>query len=74
MKGESPKGKRAMARIIVTTDPFGELGGPAALDGASVLLDEHVKSLHLDDDHSAKQLMERLAWAVTDAEHSERAV
>jgi hypothetical protein len=54
-----------MARIIVTTDQGEQLGAP-------VLLDERVCSDHLSDDHSAAQLIERLGWAVTDAEHAER--
>jgi len=54
-----------MARIIVTTDPTDRRNAP-------VLLDEHVCSLHLADDHSAAQLVERLGWAITDAEHTER--
>ena len=61
-----------MARIIVTTDPFDELS-PGVLGGLPVLLDEHVDSLHLCDEHAAKQLIERLAWVVTDAERAERA-
>jgi hypothetical protein len=37
-----------------------------------VLLDERVDSLHLSDDHAAEQLIERLAWAVNDAEDAQR--
>ncbi len=55
-----------MARIIVTTDPSDRPDGP-------VLLDEFVCPDHLSDDHSAAQLMERLGWAVTDAENTQRA-
>jgi hypothetical protein len=61
-----------MARIIVTTDP---LGGRDTVDrhgDAPVLLDERVKPIHLRDGHAAGQLIERLAWAVTDAEQAER--
>ncbi len=54
-----------MARIIVTTDQSEQTNAP-------VLLDERVCSDHLSDDHSASQLMERLGWAVTDAEDTER--
>jgi hypothetical protein len=36
-----------------------------------VLLDEHVHSVHLSTGHAAAQLIERLAWAVSDAEHAE---
>jgi hypothetical protein len=54
-----------MARIIVTTD-----GG--AQSGAPVLLDERVYPVHLASDHAAAQLIERLSWAIKDAESSER--
>ena len=55
-----------MARIIVTTDPSERPDAP-------VLLDEFVCPDHLSDDHSAAQIMERLRWAVTDAENAQRA-
>ena len=62
-----------MARIIVTTDPA-DGRRPRELRGqTAVLLDERVDSTHLCDGHSAEQLIERLAWAVTDAEDTERA-
>jgi hypothetical protein len=54
-----------MARIIVTTDPTEQRDAP-------VLLDESVYSAHLDNDHSAAQLIERLGWAITDAEDTQR--
>jgi hypothetical protein len=57
-----------MARIIVTADPTG-----GRTTGGGVLLDERVSSIHLADGHAAEQLIERLAWAVTDAEESESA-
>jgi hypothetical protein len=50
-----------MVRIIVTTE-----------QSDPVLLDEHVGSEHLSDDYGAGQLVERLRWAVTDAEDAER--
>jgi hypothetical protein len=54
-----------MARIIVTTD--------RRTDGAApVLLDESVHSIHLDDGHNAAQLIERLGWAISDAEDAQR--
>jgi hypothetical protein len=56
-----------MPRIIVTTDPS-HLPGDSA-----VLLDEHVHSVHLSSGHAAAQLVERLAWAISDAEVAERA-
>lgn len=55
-----------MARIIVTADV------PAAPD-APVLFDESVQPVHLSDEHSARQLLERLAWALGDATALERA-
>jgi hypothetical protein len=59
-----------MPRIIVTTDPL--TTSSAEKREASVLLDERVNSLHLSDDHAAEQLIERLAWAVNDAEDTQR--
>ena len=55
-----------MPRVLVTTDP-------SARDGAAVLLDEQVQAVHLSDDHSATQLIERLGWAIGDAEAAEHA-
>lgn len=64
-----------MPRIIVTTDPVDERDAQLArgVDRAHspVLLDERVYSLHLCDDHAAEQLIERLAWAVSDAEDTQ---
>jgi hypothetical protein len=51
-----------VARIIVTTEQSKRPDGP-------VLLDESVYPDHLNDEHSAAQLVERLTWAVVDAEH-----
>jgi hypothetical protein len=62
-----------MARIIVTTDPADQRRMPALPPETPVLLDERVDSVHLCDDHAAEQLIERLAWAVTDAEDLQRA-
>jgi len=56
-----------MPRIIVTTDASQQR------DDAPVLLDEHVRSVHLSSDLAAAQLVERIAWAISDAEHAERA-
>jgi hypothetical protein len=56
-----------MPRIIVTTDPS------QRRDDAPVLLDECVYSVHLSSDLAVAQLVERIAWAVSDAEHAERA-
>jgi hypothetical protein len=43
------------------------------LDDAPVLLDERVHSVHLSSNHAAAQLIERLVWAIGDAEHAEGA-
>jgi hypothetical protein len=51
-----------MARIIVTPDGQSDV----------VLFDENVYPVHLDNELSSKQVAERLAWAVSDAEASER--
>jgi hypothetical protein len=56
-----------MPRVIVTTDPSQQR------DDAPVLLDEHVRSVHVSSDLAATQLVERIAWAVSDAEDAERA-
>jgi hypothetical protein len=58
-----------MPRVIVTTNPT------AFSADASVWLDEHVHSVHLSTDHAAAQFVERLAWAISeaeDADHRER--
>jgi hypothetical protein len=54
-----------MPRITVTADSSDRRGKPA------VLLDEHVQSIHLSSGHAAAQLVERLAWAIIDAEQRE---
>jgi hypothetical protein len=55
-----------MARIVVMTDATTQHAAP-------VLLDESVYSIDLDNDHNAAQLIERLGWAITDAEVAQRA-
>jgi hypothetical protein len=54
-----------MPRIIVTTT-----SAPAEQD-TSILLDERVETVHLSTDHGAAQLVERIAWAISDAEEAE---
>ena len=55
-----------MAKIIVTADQIGQQNAP-------VLLEESVYSVHLSTEHAARALVERLLWALTDAERLERA-
>ncbi len=50
-----------MAKIIVTTDKAGH-------DAAPVFLEESVHPVHLSTEHAARQLIERLTWALDDAE------
>jgi hypothetical protein len=54
-----------MARIIVTADPSEHSDAP-------VMLEEQVYPVHLASDHSAAQLVQRLSWAVGDAEAVKR--
>lgn len=48
-----------MPRITLTTD------GPAA---PQILFEEQIQPVHLSTGHAAAQLIERLAWALMDAE------
>ena len=59
-----------MPRIIVTADPGEKLG--RLPQQTPVLLEERVDTIHLSDDHAAQQLIERVGWAVSDAEDAER--
>jgi hypothetical protein len=54
-----------MPRIIVTTD------ASLPRDDTPVLLNEQVHSVHLSTSHAAAQLVERLVWAINDAEAAE---
>ena len=65
------KGDRQMARILVMTDPLDRRRSAMPTGETPVLMDEHVSSVHLVDGHAAEQLIERLAWAVSDAEEVE---
>jgi hypothetical protein len=56
-----------MPRVFVTTD------SSEIPDGAQVLLDEEVYSVHLSTGQAASQLVQRIAWAISDAEHAEGA-
>jgi len=46
-----------MARVLVTDD-----------SGREVLLDERVQAIRLATPHSSTQMIERVTWAVQDAE------
>jgi len=53
-----------MPRMLVTTDSPDRSGG-------HVMLDEHVATSDLASQHFAAQLVERLGWALADAERVE---
>jgi hypothetical protein len=53
-----------MPRILVTTE---RVDNPDML----VMLDERISASDLSSDHFAGQLIERLAWALADAESTE---
>jgi hypothetical protein len=55
--------KVPMTRIIVTANTRGS-------DEQRILLDEEVRPEHMSDEHSASQILERLNWAVADAERA----
>jgi hypothetical protein len=55
-----PERKYQMPKITVIADRSGEPG--------QMTLSERIVSAHMDDDHYAAQLLERLAWAAADAE------
>jgi hypothetical protein len=54
-----------MAKIVVTAERP-EQSPPA------VLLEESIHPVHLSTGHAAEQLIERLSWALSDAEELER--
>jgi len=54
-----------MARIIVETDPI-------AGEKPKIVMDEHVVPVHLAADPGASQFIERVAWALQDAEVERR--
>jgi hypothetical protein len=55
---------RPMPRILVLTEPVQKPD-----DG--VMLDEHIAVSDLASDHFATQLIERIGWALADAESTE---
>jgi hypothetical protein len=55
-----------MTRILVTTEPY-----DGADADATVTLNEHVATNDLASGHVAAQLVERIGWALADAERAE---
>ncbi|HWX97050.1 MAG TPA: hypothetical protein VNZ01_09385 [Solirubrobacteraceae bacterium] len=56
-----------MSRIIVVPDSV-----HPQLEGVPVLMNEEVRPEHLQDGHSAEQLIQRVAWAICDATDAEQ--
>ena len=54
-----------MPKIIIASESTGS--------EPTVTLEERVVAAHLEDGHCAAQLVERLGWAILDAEEAERA-
>ena len=54
-----------MPRIIVLADCGHGLGH-------RVVMEERLVSAHLESDHASAQLLERLGWAIVDADELER--
>ena len=52
-----------MPRLIVVSG--------ASQGRANIMLDEEVRSVHLETGHAAVQLIERVGWAILDAEAAE---
>ena len=52
-----------MPRLIVTTETAGERD-----EGTVIVHDERVLASSLDTEHSSAQLIERVGWALEDAE------
>jgi hypothetical protein len=57
--------EEVMARIRITAEPLGP-------SGVSIVLDERVNRNNFDSDHFAAALVERIGWALADAEDLER--
>ena len=50
-----------MARVIVKTDT-------GSTEDSHVVMEETLECAHLADEHSAAQFVERLGWAISDAD------
>jgi hypothetical protein len=54
-----------MPRIRIITEP-------RAAGEVAVLLDERISASDLDSSHFARQLLDRIGWAIADADDTER--
>jgi hypothetical protein len=68
LKGQPTERRARMPHITVTANRSSDRGGGA------VLLRERVSVDDFESDHFAAQLVERLGWAVSDADEVESAV
>jgi hypothetical protein len=59
------KGGFSVARILITTEPGRAPGG-------SVVFDERIVTSDLDSGHFASRLIERIGWALADADDVDR--
>jgi hypothetical protein len=58
-------GSDSMPRIRITTDAIGT-------PDVAVILDERIATTDLDSDHFGAALVERIGWALSDADEAER--
>jgi hypothetical protein len=68
MIGRRTEGSELMARIVVMPNARNVRHPSALADEVPVLLDEHVEAAELCTERAAEQLIERLGWAISDAE------
>jgi hypothetical protein len=61
----------AVARVIVVAEHHADSRDAAGGDGPTFQLKERVTSADMRDPHVAAQLIERIGWALADAEHEE---
>jgi len=64
-----------MPRVIVVSEPLDDATERVAAGrrrARSVTLDEHIDPVHMTDEHRSLQFLERLAWAISDADEAER--
>jgi hypothetical protein len=59
--------------VIIVAEPAADEAGVPFRDRRGFQLKEHVTSSDVSDPHVAAQLIERIGWALADAEDAERA-
>jgi len=63
-----------MPSVIIVAEPETDRSGAPGHDRRAFQLKERVTSSDLSDPHVAAQLIERIGWALADAEDTERLV